>query len=101
MKIKSIQELENIPKYITHLEFDNDFNKPINKYPKRITNIVFGKTFNQSVDNLPNQLTNLTFGNNFSRSVNFIPDSIQIIYVKNKKQKKLIPEKYQNKLTRL
>ncbi|KAM9957708.1 hypothetical protein ACTFIW_012677 [Dictyostelium discoideum] len=91
-----VNDVNSIPKYVTTLEFDNQFNQVIHNgdIPKNVGSIIFGKEFNSFIEpfsinsnvtsiefgyrfNQPivdNQLpvenlTNLTFGNNFNQTI--------------------------------
>jgi len=72
----------DIPKGITHLSFEHEFDKPLNDcIPPTVTHLVFGRCFNQSIYScIPSSVTHLTFGNNFNKSIKgCIPSSV--IYV--------------------
>lgn len=76
-------KLSFIPDFITHLEFDDEFDKSIeNLIPSSVTHLIFGKEFNKPIKNhLPVNLTHLTFGDKFGQSIeNAIPKSV--IYLK-------------------
>ena len=54
------------------------FNQEVNKLPKSITHLTFGYQFNQEVNNLPNSLTHLTFGKEFNQKID-IPFTIKYL----------------------
>jgi hypothetical protein len=66
----------NLPASITHLTFDDYFNKPVSNLPVLITHLTFGAYFNQPVDNLPASVTHLTFGSYFNQPVDNLPASV-------------------------
>ncbi len=64
---------------ITHVIFNNCFNKPVDDLPLNLTHLKFGKNFNQPVDNLPLNLTHLTFGRKFNQKVDKLPSSLKYL----------------------
>ena len=72
--------LSNLPKTITHLYFDDNFNKSIDSLQlPLLTHLTFGQTFNQFIYFLPTSIIHLTFGQNFNQPINFLPSSITYI----------------------
>ena len=67
---------EMLPLGLTHLEFGEHFNQPVDNLPQSLTHLTFGRRFNQPVDNLPQSLTHLTFGTRFDRPVDNLPQSL-------------------------
>jgi hypothetical protein len=68
-----------IPKYVTHLTFKDEFNQSIvNCIPASVTHLTFGFHFNQSIVNsIPALVTHLTFGYGFNQPIiNAIPESV-------------------------
>ncbi|EAL64521.1 hypothetical protein DDB_G0285799 [Dictyostelium discoideum AX4] len=65
-----------IPKYMTSLEFDYEFNQPIivGTIPKNITSIKFGNQFNSEIkeNSLPKLVSSITFGHGYSQPINNI-----------------------------
>ncbi|KAN0040006.1 hypothetical protein ACTA71_011888 [Dictyostelium dimigraforme] len=63
-----------IPKYMTSLEFDYEFNQPIiaGTIPKNITSIKFGNQFNSEIqeNSLPISVGSITFGHGFNQPIN-------------------------------
>jgi len=58
----------DIPPYVTHLTFDDNFNQPIKNLPPSIIYLTFGRNFNQPIqNNIPPSVTHLTFGTWFNR----------------------------------
>uniref|UniRef100_A0A6G6ADS9 F-box and FNIp repeat-containing protein n=1 Tax=Borely moumouvirus TaxID=2712067 RepID=A0A6G6ADS9_9VIRU len=77
--IKYLANDINIPEGITHLEFGDFFNQPIEKcIPDNIINLTFGWEFNQPIKGcIPSQLTHLTFGCRFNQSIKeCIPNTV-------------------------
>ena len=70
------QQVNNLPKSITHITFGQCFNQSVDNLPDSITHLTFGYYFNKPVDNLPNSITHITFGQCFNQSVDNLPDSI-------------------------
>ena len=86
------QPIDNLPKSLKYLIFDNrdgdyqpidnrdcDFNQPIDNLPNSITNIILSKLFNQPIDNLPKSLKYLIFDNiygDFNQPIDNLPNSI-------------------------
>ena len=52
-----------------------DFDQNVDKLPKSITHLTFGNVFNQNVDRLPNSITHLTFGGYFNQNIDKLPKS--------------------------
>src|ERR1700729_516544 len=57
-KIKNYNMKIRAPNVVTHLTFDNSFNKPIkHSIPNSITHLTFGDNFNQPIkDSIPNSV---------------------------------------------
>lgn len=68
--------VDNLPNSITHLTLGCYFNQPINNLPNSITHLTLGYYFNQPVDMLPNSITHLVLNNNFNQSVDMLPNSL-------------------------
>src|ERR1700678_1367527 len=69
----------NIPNGITHLSFNDIFNKNIKGcIPNSITHLTFGRDFNQDIKGcIPNSVTHLTFGREFNKNIKeCIPNSV-------------------------
>ncbi len=90
--INTINDLNILSDFTTHLTFSNDFNESIDNLQQSycpigqkctacsfystslkkcinyrfnsLTHLTFGECFNQLIDNLPNSITHLTFGYN-------------------------------------
>ena len=72
-----ISKLEQIPKETVKLEFDNNFNEPIDiQHLDKLTEIVFGDSFNEMIDNLPPNISKLKFGFAFNKEVNLLPNKL-------------------------
>jgi hypothetical protein len=72
---KMIKEME---KYDCNVvEFEDEFNQPINNLPSKIKEIIFGYYFNQTIDNLPSGLKKLKFKGDFNQNVDNLPPEIQ------------------------
>jgi len=70
---------ESLPKHVTHLTFDRDFNQSINScIPDSVTHLTFGAEFNQLINGcIPDSVSHLTFGAWFNKKINScIPDSV-------------------------
>jgi len=66
-----------IPPYVTHLTFDDAFNKSIDGYlPTSVTHLTLGYNFNQPINNVPASITHLTFGDSFNQPINKISQYI-------------------------
>jgi len=62
-----------IPPFVTHLIFGNNFNEPIkNIIPHSVTHLNFGCCFNQPIEELPPSITHLTFGVYFDQPIQHI-----------------------------
>jgi hypothetical protein len=68
--------IETIPKHITHLTFINNFNKKINNLPDTITHLTFGDNFNQYIKKFPQKLTHLIFGYDFNKPLINLPKTL-------------------------
>uniref|UniRef100_A0A6C0C8E2 F-box and FNIP repeat-containing protein n=1 Tax=viral metagenome TaxID=1070528 RepID=A0A6C0C8E2_9ZZZZ len=69
----------DIPSYVTHLYFDDEFNQPIKGcIPNSVTEVTFGNIFDQPIDGcIPNSVTKLVFGDRFNRHIKgYIPNSV-------------------------
>ena len=84
------QPIDNLPKSLKYLIFDNrdgdyqpidnrdcDFNQPIDNLPNSITHLTFSRKFNCPVDNLPNSLINLQTGYYFNYPLDNLPNSLK------------------------
>ena len=73
---------DEIPDYVTHVVFANNFNRPLNQnIPNSVTHVRFGKEFNLQLrsGDLPPCLTHLTFGEKFNMKIGkgIIPKSVK------------------------
>lgn len=69
-----------IPPFVTHLTFNNGFNKPLhNIIPPTVTHLTFGNHFNHPIDGqIPDSVTHLTFGCRFAHQIHDrIPTSVK------------------------
>jgi hypothetical protein len=87
------QQVDKLPKKLTHLTFGSRFNQYVDNLPENLTHLILGFEFNQPVDNLPKNLTHLTFGESFYQSVDNLPKNLKeiIFYSKNNINIKNIP----------
>ena len=70
-----------LPYSITHLSFDDVFNKSIiMRFPPTITHLTFGRYFSKSIEYcMPSSVIEITFGDNFYGSLIGIPSSVKTI----------------------
>ena len=79
----------DIPNTITHLYFDNDFNKPLENgiIPNSVTHLIFGEKFNQGLrpGDIPSSVTYLEFGYNFNQGLRAgdIPNGVVSLFFGN------------------
>jgi len=69
----------NIPLFVTHLTFDDEFDKSIDGcIPASVTHLKFGRLFNRQINNcIPSSVIHLTFGMWFNQPIkNCIPQSV-------------------------
>jgi len=64
--------ITNIPKNITHIVFQIDFNKDICQYLHSNIKYISFYNFNLPVGNLPDNLENVQFGSNFNQNVDYL-----------------------------
>lgn len=57
----------DIPTTLTHVEFEDDFNSPIEWLPPHLKLLLFGTKFNQPIPLLPKSLVELYFGEDFNQ----------------------------------
>jgi len=83
-RIYFLAHTTNIPPFVTHLTFVDDFNSSIKDcIPSSVTYLAFGHYFNQPIENsIPSTITHLTLGNQFNQSLeNNIPTGVtHLIY---------------------
>ena len=98
---KNINNLCEVPYFITHLAFDSDWNQKIEKgtLPETLTHLIFGDELNQKIEKgtFPDTLTHLTFGKNFDQKIEkgTLPETLQIVKIW-RRRKHLLKELPQN-----
>ncbi len=62
-------------------KFQQDDNKPMNKFFRYLKEITFDSDFNEPIDNLPSCLKTLDFGfdSNFNQPINNLPSSLETL----------------------
>jgi hypothetical protein len=76
-KLKNVTDCQFSLNKITHINFDDKFNAPVDNLPQGIKSLTFGWEFNQPVDNLPRGIESLTFGWDFNQRVDNLPQGIK------------------------
>jgi len=74
-----LAQTDDIPTFVTHLIFSNDFNQPIERIiPSSVTYLIFGHKFNQPIKGIiPSSVIHLRFGAGFNQPiVHCIPSSV-------------------------
>jgi hypothetical protein len=95
------------PDGLTHLTFENEFNKPIKKgiFPNSLFNLTFGVSFNQSIEKgvFPDSLSNLTFGYDFNQrnEKDVLPNSLLNLTFGHKFNQRIEKNVLPNSLTNL
>jgi len=86
-KLSNVPTLHNLPKNLTHLEFDLDFDEEISPgdLPQTLIEIRFGESFNQPIlpNVFPSSLKILSFGDYFNHflSPNVLPEGLTELYL--------------------
>lgn len=71
--IFSSEDINNLPKTLTHLKLSRTFNIAVDNLPNSLTHLDCGDSFAQEVDHLPSHLTHLTLGYNFNQKIDNLP----------------------------
>jgi FNIP Repeat len=70
------QKVDKLPPTLTHLTTGKKFNQPVDRLPPTLTHLTTGSCFNQKVNKLPPTLTHLTTGYCFNQPVNKLPPTL-------------------------
>jgi len=94
LTVVSRLDLLHLPPSLTHLQFGDYFNaplegtplsyvyltfrgrQPVKRIPSSVIHLIFGTKFDQRVDNLPSSITHLIFGLEFNQRVDHLPPNI-------------------------
>jgi hypothetical protein len=81
------KNIDNLPKNLTHLTLGCNFNKKIDNLPKNLTHLTLGCYFDKNIDNLPKNLTHIIFGECYNKKVDNLPISLKKLSIYNYQKK--------------
>ena len=71
--------MDNLPSFITSIDFPHEFNKSINNLPHSVNEIELNDNFNQDISLLPNSITHIVLNVQYCKFINNIPSSVKYI----------------------
>ncbi len=75
------EPIDNLPNNLECLKLGYNFNQPLNNLPESLKVLWTSCHFNQPLDNLPNRLINLRTGGDFIQPLDNLPNSLQVLEI--------------------